>query len=99
MPLELSIRCYGVIIVLWQYIGATIEQKVYLLKPFAPILPLPLVQWCMEYGCLVKTIFAKAWAVAVVMICSFSSFAYHEGWSSTPTRNVGKGWFYNSRKP
>jgi len=48
----------GVIIVLWQYIGATIGQKVYLLKPFVPKLPLPLAQLCVQYDYVVK---AKLW--------------------------------------
>ena len=54
-------------IVLCQYIEATIGQKNYLLKPFAPVLCLRLVQWSIEVEHLVNAIFAKAWALTVVM--------------------------------
>ena len=42
-------------------------QKVSLLRSFEPKLSLPLAQLCMEYEYLVNAIFAKAWAVAVVI--------------------------------
>lgn len=40
----------GVIIVLWQQYGATIGQKIYLLKPFAPVLFLRLAQTSFSHG-------------------------------------------------
>jgi hypothetical protein len=47
--------------------GETPEQKVRSQRSFEPELSLPLVQSCVSSEYLMKVIFAKAWAVAVVM--------------------------------
>jgi len=53
----------GVIIVLWQYIGAIIGQKIRPLRSFEPELSLQLVQSCVSSEYLMNAIFAKAWVV------------------------------------
>jgi len=44
-----------------QYIGGTIVQKAYLLKSFAPKLPVPSVQWCIQCEYIVKARLGFAW--------------------------------------
>jgi hypothetical protein len=54
----------GVFIVLWQYI----RQKVFLLKPFDPKLPLPFAQICVQYDYVVNAILGDGCPIYSMLI-------------------------------